>query len=74
MFGKVNPAPAVSRCVRMVFRNLPEPLKPFKPLKATQKHDIDENLGFRLFAVFGPYRTCFWRLFGAIDVMLFSVM
>ena len=27
MFGEVNPAPAVSRCVRMVFKSLPDPPK-----------------------------------------------
>ena len=52
MFGKVNLAPAVSRCVRMVFRSLPETLKPFKTIEKNQKHDIHENpffFGFLLF-------------------------
>ena len=35
MFGKVNPAPTVSRCVRMVFWSFPEPLEPGKTIKNT---------------------------------------
>ena len=46
MFGKVNPAPAVSKSIRMVFRSLLAPLKFLKPLKTIQKHDINENPGF----------------------------
>ena len=64
MFGKVNLAPAVSRWIRTVFRNLLASLKPLKPLKTIQKHDMNENLGFFNFLtflapigpVFGPYR------------------
>ena len=33
MFGKVNPAPAVSKSIRIVFKSLPEPLKPPKTIK-----------------------------------------
>ena len=33
MFGKVNPAPAVSKSIRVVFRSLPEPQKLFKTIK-----------------------------------------
>ena len=62
MFGKVNPAPAVSKSIRMVFRSLPEPLKAFKTIKNNPKlgmHDILFFL-FLLFLVpigpvFGPY-------------------
>ena len=46
MFGKVNPAPAVSKCVRMVFRSLLAPLELIKTIKNNQKHDINENPGF----------------------------
>ena len=49
MFGKVNPAPAVSIRVRMVFWTLPEPLK---PVKTSQKHDIHENHCFFRFLPF----------------------
>ena len=58
MFGKVNPAPAVSRCVRMVFRSLLETLKPFRVIKKIPKHDIHENPGY--FAVSGSCRTRFF--------------
>ena len=37
MFGKVNPAPAVSRCVRMVFRNLLAPIKQSKTIQNDPK-------------------------------------
>ena len=46
MFGKVNPAPAVSKCVRMVCRSLLAPQNPLKPVTTIQKHDSDENHGF----------------------------
>ena len=54
MFGKVNPAPAVSKSIRMVFWSLPEPLKLLKPLKTTQKHDINENHIFFAFLSWKP--------------------
>ena len=37
MFGKVNPSPAVSKSIPMVFRSSPEPLKPFKTIKNDSK-------------------------------------
>ena len=37
MFGKVNPCPVVSKCLRYIFRSLLAPLKPFKTIKNDSK-------------------------------------
>ena len=37
MFGKVNPAPAVSKSIRMVFWSFLESIKPFKTIKNDSK-------------------------------------
>jgi hypothetical protein len=41
MFGKVNPVPAVSKSIRMVFRSFPEPLKPYRTIKNDKKTNIN---------------------------------
>ena len=59
MFGKVNPAPAVSKSIRIVFWSLLEPLKPFKTFKTIQKQNINKNLFFSFFHFFLPIGPVF---------------
>ena len=64
-FGKVNPALAVPRSIRMVFWSLPEPLKPFKTIQKIEKLILmNIHVFFMIFSisdfigpVFGPVHT-----------------
>ncbi len=64
MFGKVNPAPAMSKSIRMVFWSLPEPLKPSKTIKNDPtKTNMNENhVIFCFLLLFGTFRARFWTL------------